>query len=76
MMKKTGSLTSAGVELLTMTDLQEYIKKLMEIAMEHPTSQIVAFDPGDDFREPHNFDPLPYWSERDQVIYVDGGEGD
>jgi hypothetical protein len=52
--------------------VEEYLEKLAAIARDHPGVDVKAFDPGDDYRTPSEFDPEPMWSLRDQVIYVDG----
>ena len=52
--------------------IEEYAKRIEALSVEHPGADVKAFDPGDEYREPYTFDPIPDWSKRDQVIYVDG----
>lgn len=54
--------------------VEDYIARLVELAAAHPGARVIATDPGDDYHEGGEYDAVPGWSERDQVIWVDGSE--
>ena len=56
--------------------IEQYLSRLQDIANEHPGARMMAFDPGNDYNPGGEFDSMPEWSERDQVVYSDVWEGE